>query len=945
MAAGEETTVLTVFPSGETVKTVERFVGSRTTPLKRGVNEIPANIRHALCNIGGAPIFTALLAVVVALSSASAAEPSRLVLPPLNAAPGPEYADRGRMFQGIPAIERAPNGRLWAAWYGGGVTEDQHNYIILDTSGDDGRTWTRALILDPDRDGPVRAFDPCLWHDPSGKLWLFWAQREGGKDPYTLAIASTNSGSREASWTAPQSVFPGIMMNKPTVDKAGRWLLPMALWHTDGSARVVASTDQGATFTQIGTANVPKKEDRNCDEPMLVQKQDGALWLLVRTKYGIGESVSADGGKTWPDVAPTTLPHPATRFFIRRLASGRLLLVRHDPPGAAKTRSHLKAFLSNDDGRTWQGGLLLDERNTVSYPDGVQADNGAIYVIYDWARQREKEILMAVFREEDVLAGKTVSADARLRVRVNQATGVNPTVKTSAGRASNAEGKPLLKGPSPELEFGEGQADVLAPGAKLFLDRTYEALEVPEALRGRRFIRCNITGGKMICRQPGAVCLITPSAGRQRDSLAEALAKRGFEKVNLPEFPLFEGEANISSVFQKQLAKGETLAFDKWAVLVLPGAEAKLSRVSSVELAADTNTLQLWDARIPFPPYDEMRDLPIVTHVQVERAVPDGFHYLHEPAIAWHLGILYAGWANHRLFEINVKDELLRGTTSSDGGFTWAPPKTWAEKPLLGGESFNHPVLFSHQGKLWGFFTCWTNEQPRTEIFTMDEAAQTWQPQRKSISGFLPFTPPRKLRDGNWIMGGELSWYEAAVAISQGDDFTRWEVVQIPRPEELKLLFPETTLFEQGTNLVALCRPKEVRTAPVSVSADGGRTWTPLRLSNYPLAASKPLCGRLSTGQQYLIADNLEQGRGLLSIAVTEPGGSLFSRIWKIRHQQAPKRRLLGSPDGKKSHVGGNTEWSYPAAIEHEGKLYVIYTQGKEDCALSIIPLSALAVD
>jgi hypothetical protein len=44
------------------------------------------------------------------------------------------------------------------------------------------------------------------------------------------------------------------------------------------------------------------------------------------------------------------------------------------------------------------------------------------------------------------------------------------------------------------------------------------------------------------------------------------------------------------------------------------------------------------------------------------------------------------------------------------------------------------------------------------------------------------------------------------------------------------------------------------------------------------------------------------------------------------------------------SSVGGNTEWSYPAAIEHDGKLYITYTQGKEDCALSIIPLSALAV-
>ncbi len=121
-----------------------------------------------------------LLRLLMGLSAlfGTAAEPGESpILPSPNTSPGPEYSDTARMFQGIPAIERAANGRLWAAWYGGGVTEDKHNYIILDTSGDDGQTWERALILDPDRDGPVRAFDPCLWHDPQGKLWLFWAQR------------------------------------------------------------------------------------------------------------------------------------------------------------------------------------------------------------------------------------------------------------------------------------------------------------------------------------------------------------------------------------------------------------------------------------------------------------------------------------------------------------------------------------------------------------------------------------------------------------------------------------------------------------------------------------------------------------------------------------------------------------------------------------------------
>jgi hypothetical protein len=44
-----------------------------------------------------------------------------------------------------------------------------------------------------------------------------------------------------------------------------------------------------------------------------------------------------------------------------------------------------------------------------------------IRIIYDWERFTAREILMAVFREEDVAAGKCVTAAARLRVLVNRA--------------------------------------------------------------------------------------------------------------------------------------------------------------------------------------------------------------------------------------------------------------------------------------------------------------------------------------------------------------------------------------------------------------------------------------------------------------------------------------------------------------------------------------------
>src|SRR5690606_6404897 len=109
-------------------------------------------------------------------------------------------------------------------------------------------------------------------------------------------------------------------------------------------------------------------------------------WMLLRNTGGMAQSTSTDGGRTWSEgtLFMTGGKVANKRFFIRRLKSGALLLVRNDAPtGGART--HMTAFVSDDDGATWQGGLILDERES-SYPDGVQAPDGTIYIIYDHQR-------------------------------------------------------------------------------------------------------------------------------------------------------------------------------------------------------------------------------------------------------------------------------------------------------------------------------------------------------------------------------------------------------------------------------------------------------------------------------------------------------------------------------------------------------------------------------
>ena len=355
--------------------------------------------------------------------------------------PGPEFADDVRQFQGIPGIDCTPGGRLWAAWYSGGDWEGPENYLILVTSNDGGETWSDpTFIIDPVAPN-VRAFDPCLWLDPQERLWLFWSQSLGSLDGRfgVWAMFTENADTELPDWSEPRRIGDGIMMNKPTVAANGDWLLPISIWkphqphqppdyfHLEErtGAWVVISSDSGKTFEYIGMAN--RQENRIYDEHMLVERRSGSWWMLTRTRKGIWENESQNGGKTWNAGRASDIPHLNSRFFIRRLISGNLLLVRHplpndvlDPEKAPRAR--LTAFLSEDDGVTWFGGLLLDERLGVSYPDGTQMPDGTIHVIYDWNRTTDKHILLATFTEEDVRAGTWISPHARPRHLINQAT-------------------------------------------------------------------------------------------------------------------------------------------------------------------------------------------------------------------------------------------------------------------------------------------------------------------------------------------------------------------------------------------------------------------------------------------------------------------------------------------------------------------------------------------
>ncbi|MCK5802400.1 MAG: exo-alpha-sialidase [Lentisphaeria bacterium] len=338
----------------------------------------------------------------------------------ITSIPG-KYADDVRRFQGIPGIERAANGRLWATWYGGGGGEGQENYIMLATSADDGLNWSDLKLV---VDSPFRASEPGLWHDPQGRLWLMCNQYPKGlcgSNSTLWTIVASDSGCESPTWQPPRLVArESNCFNKPILLSDGTWFWPALSWCKSRPSTPLLSRDNGRTFVSGGAIIVP--EGREFDEYSVVELRDGRLWVLSRTSRGMVESFSTDKGLTWTEARPGRIKHATSRHFLTRLRSGNLLLVKHGAIDQRIDRSRLMAFLSEDEGHTWSDGLLLDERKNVSYPDGVQAEDGTIYIIYDFERTGEKEILMARFAEDDVARGKPAS-DAALRLLVNKASG------------------------------------------------------------------------------------------------------------------------------------------------------------------------------------------------------------------------------------------------------------------------------------------------------------------------------------------------------------------------------------------------------------------------------------------------------------------------------------------------------------------------------------------
>lgn len=311
----------------------------------------------------------------------------------------------GERWAGIPGIEATAKGRLFVTWFSGGSTEPEpDNCIYVTTSDDGGVSFASPVAVANPHDG-ARAFDPGLWIDPLGRLWLTYNRGDAARALHT--VVARRCDQPDAAVPQWSDEFPinldapyAFRLNKPTVLSTGAWLLPVTHaaeripeWFAAERQRqgVAISHDQGVTWTLHGSVHAPYWALEN----MIMERRDGSVTMYIRSGAGaLWSSRSLDGGQTWSDGAPTTIANPGSRYFIRALADGDWLLINSPDP---TRRTGLVASRSSDEGATWRGKLVLDERDDVSYPDAAITADGTVYVVHDRDRRGAAEINLSSF--------------------------------------------------------------------------------------------------------------------------------------------------------------------------------------------------------------------------------------------------------------------------------------------------------------------------------------------------------------------------------------------------------------------------------------------------------------------------------------------------------------------------------------------------------------------
>ena len=236
---------------------------------------------------------------------------------------------------------------LVAAWFGGTAERNPDVGIWVarqerrvDNAGRSGeRRTARTAPSD---------LESVLFQPTTGPMYLFYKAGPSRSAWWGMVMSSTDGG---RTWTRPVRLADGILApikNKPVQLANGDILAGSSTENNGWQVHFERSTDNGRTWT--ATPPINDGQTIAAIQPSILVHPGGRLQAVGRTRQGkIFDTWSEDQGRSWTQLALTSLPHPSAGLGAVTLRTGGFLIVyHHTAPG----RSPLDVAVSQD-GKTW----------------------------------------------------------------------------------------------------------------------------------------------------------------------------------------------------------------------------------------------------------------------------------------------------------------------------------------------------------------------------------------------------------------------------------------------------------------------------------------------------------------------------------------------------------------------------------------------------------------
>lgn len=327
----------------------------------------------------------------------------------------------------------------------------------------------------------------------------------------------------------------------------------------------------------------------------------------------------------------------------------------------------------------------------------------------------------------------------------------------------------------------------------------------------------------------------------------------------------------------------------------------------------------------------------------IYRAEQGGWQFNLHSFVAHHDGRFWAVWSSGRVDE-DSSSQFLRYATSADG-FTWSESRVLAADPdgEAGPWRWMASGIYPDGGRLYALGSLNQGNQPpggpwsHARLVRYVWTGAEWREDRVEAENGVVYFPPLRIAGRDFhVWRDSRAWFYTALAPAGTN---QWEVRRVPGPLP-DYRMSETSPYVDPAGVVHLIIRDQGYTRRLyrSLSYDGGGTWTIPVKTNYPDAVSKNLGGRLSNGWYYLISNPKDSGAN-----PRDPLAITFSRDgWTFAHPRALRKNA--PPLRYKGGAKGAHSFQYSHAIEHDGKLWVIYATNKEDIEISAFPLDAFGL-